>query len=155
MYNEYFGFTEAPFSLTPDPRFSYTNALYQEAFATLRYGIEARKGFIVITGEAGTGKTTLLRRLMQSFGRHVRSEEHTSELQSQSNLVCRLLLEKKNNTIASETQAIKTIPTEKITPSQPSGKHSPPSDLVPHQTPSYWTTPYSRPQMTCLPLEAI
>ena len=42
MYNEYFGFTEAPFSLTPDPRFSYTNALYQEAFATLRYGIEAR-----------------------------------------------------------------------------------------------------------------
>jgi general secretion pathway protein A len=73
MYNEYFGFTEAPFSLTPDPRFSYTNALYQEAFATLRYGIEARKGFIVITGEAGTGKTTLLRRLMQSFGRHVQT----------------------------------------------------------------------------------
>lgn len=73
MYNEYFGFSEAPFSLTPDPRFSYTNALYQEAFATLRYGIEARKGFIVITGEAGTGKTTLLRRLMQSFGRHVQT----------------------------------------------------------------------------------
>jgi general secretion pathway protein A len=73
MYNEYFGFAEAPFSLTPDPRFSYTNALYQEAFATLRYGIEARKGFIVITGEAGTGKTTLLRRLMQSFGRHVQT----------------------------------------------------------------------------------
>jgi type II secretory pathway predicted ATPase ExeA len=73
MYNDYFGFTEAPFSLTPDPRFSYTNALYQEAFATLRYGIEARKGFIVITGEAGTGKTTLLRRLMQSFGRHVQT----------------------------------------------------------------------------------
>jgi general secretion pathway protein A len=73
MYNEYFGFTEAPFSLTPDPRFNYTNELYQEAFATLRYGIEARKGFIVITGEAGTGKTTLLRRLMQSFGRHVQT----------------------------------------------------------------------------------
>ena len=73
MYNDYFGFSEAPFSLTPDPRFSYTNALYQEAFATLRYGIEARKGFIVITGEAGTGKTTLLRRLMQSFGRHVQT----------------------------------------------------------------------------------
>ena len=73
MYNDYFGFAEAPFSLTPDPRFSYTNALYQEAFATLRYGIEARKGFIVITGEAGTGKTTLLRRLMQSFGPHVQT----------------------------------------------------------------------------------
>lgn len=73
MYNEYFGFAEAPFSLTPDPRFSYSNSLYQEAFATLRYGIEARKGFIVITGEAGTGKTTLLRRLMQGFGRNVQT----------------------------------------------------------------------------------
>src|ERR671911_1010852 len=66
MYNEYFGFTEAPFSLTPDPRFSYTNALYREAFATLRYGIEARKGFIVMTGEIGTGKTTLVKVFLHS-----------------------------------------------------------------------------------------
>ena len=73
MYNEYFGFMEAPFSVTPDPRFSYSNSFYQEAFATLRYGIESQKGFIVITGEAGTGKTTLLRRLMQSFGPHIQT----------------------------------------------------------------------------------
>ena len=66
MYATHFGLVESPFSITPDPRFSYTNSLYREAFATLRYGIEARKGFIVITGEAGTGKTTLLRRLMRS-----------------------------------------------------------------------------------------
>jgi type II secretory pathway predicted ATPase ExeA len=66
MYSKHFGLVELPFSVTPDPRFSYTNSLYREAFATLRYGIEARKGFIVITGEAGTGKTTLLRRLMRS-----------------------------------------------------------------------------------------
>ena len=66
MYADHFGLVESPFSTTPDPRFSYTNSLYREAFATLRYGIEARKGFIVITGEAGTGKTTLLRRLMRS-----------------------------------------------------------------------------------------
>ena len=66
MYGKHFGLVELPFSVTPDPRFSYTNSLYREAFATLRYGIEARKGFIVITGEAGTGKTTLLRRLMRS-----------------------------------------------------------------------------------------
>ena len=66
MYSNYFGLTELPFSVTPDPRFSYTNSNYREAFATLRYGIETRKGFIVITGEAGTGKTTLLRRLMRS-----------------------------------------------------------------------------------------
>jgi general secretion pathway protein A len=66
MYGDYFGFAELPFSVTPDPRFSYTNTHYREAFANLRYGIETRKGFIVITGEAGTGKTTLLRRLMRS-----------------------------------------------------------------------------------------
>ena len=66
MYAKHFGLAESPFSVTPDPRFSYTNTHYREAFANLRYGIETRKGFIVITGEAGTGKTTLLRRLMRS-----------------------------------------------------------------------------------------
>jgi len=67
MYNSYFGFRESPFSVTPDPRFFYTNPVYLEAFATLRYGIEAKKGFIVITGEVGTGKTTLLRKLLQNL----------------------------------------------------------------------------------------
>ena len=67
MYGKHFGLEEIPFSVTPDPRFSYSNSLYREAFATLRYGIETRKGFIVITGEAGTGKTTLLRRLMRTL----------------------------------------------------------------------------------------
>jgi general secretion pathway protein A len=64
MYNSYFGFSVPPFSVTPDPSFFYTNPVYQEAYANLRYGIEAKKGFIVITGEVGTGKTTLLRKLM-------------------------------------------------------------------------------------------
>jgi general secretion pathway protein A len=67
MYNGYFGFLESPFSVTPDPRFFYTNPVYLEAYATLRYGIEAKKGFIVITGEVGTGKTTLLRKLLRSL----------------------------------------------------------------------------------------
>jgi general secretion pathway protein A len=64
MYKEYFGFYEKPFNVTPDPRFIYTNPAYQEAYASLLYGIRERKGFIVLTGEVGTGKTTLLRRLM-------------------------------------------------------------------------------------------
>jgi general secretion pathway protein A len=64
-YERYFGFREPPFSVTPDPRFFYANPAYREAYATLRYGVEARKGFILLTGEAGTGKTTLLRMLMQ------------------------------------------------------------------------------------------
>jgi general secretion pathway protein A len=68
MYNNYFGFSESPFSITPDPRFFYTNPVYQEAYANLRYGIEKKRGFIVITGEVGTGKSTLLRKLMRNLG---------------------------------------------------------------------------------------
>jgi general secretion pathway protein A len=67
MYNSYFGFSVSPFSVTPDPNFFYTNPVYQEAYANLRYGIESKKGFIVITGEVGTGKTTLLRKLMHNL----------------------------------------------------------------------------------------
>lgn len=73
MYNNHFGFSESPFSITPDPRFFYTNPVYQEAYANLRYGIEKKKGFIVITGEAGTGKSTLLRRLMRNLGDTIHS----------------------------------------------------------------------------------
>ncbi|HEY7316400.1 MAG TPA: AAA family ATPase [Candidatus Binatia bacterium] len=73
MYNRYFGFLESPFSVTPDPRFFYTNSVYSEAYATLRYGIEAKKGFIVITGEVGTGKTTLLRKLLRGLEDSVHS----------------------------------------------------------------------------------
>ena len=67
MYNSYFGFLESPFNVTPDPRFFYTNPVYLEAYANLRYGIEAKKGFIVIIGEVGTGKTTLLRKLLHGL----------------------------------------------------------------------------------------
>jgi general secretion pathway protein A len=74
LYEKHFGLSDLPFSITPNPRFSYDNSLYREAFATLRYGIEARKGFIVITGEVGTGKTTLLKAVMQS----VESTVHTA-----------------------------------------------------------------------------
>jgi len=73
MYNSYFGFSESPFNVTPDPRFFYTNHVYREAFSALRYGIEAKKGFIVITGEVGTGKTTLLRKLMRTVGETIHS----------------------------------------------------------------------------------
>ena len=73
MYNRYFGFLESPFSVTPDPRFFYSNSVYLEAYANLRYGIEAKKGFIAITGEVGTGKTTLLRKLMHSLQSSIHS----------------------------------------------------------------------------------
>ncbi|PYJ66811.1 MAG: AAA family ATPase, partial [Verrucomicrobia bacterium] len=67
MYNEHFGFVESPFTATANSRFFYSNDLYQEAFANLRYGIEWKKGLIVMTGEVGTGKTTLLCKMMRSL----------------------------------------------------------------------------------------
>src|SRR5919198_1025398 len=64
MDTTYFGFRENPFTVTPDPRFFYVNRAYQEAYASVHSGIRERKGFLLLTGEAGTGKTTLLCRLM-------------------------------------------------------------------------------------------
>jgi type II secretory pathway predicted ATPase ExeA len=73
MYASFFGLSEAPFNITPDPRFLYLNGCYQEALAALTYGIDARKGFITVVGEAGTGKTTLLRRLLDSVAPSTRT----------------------------------------------------------------------------------
>jgi len=64
MYTSYFGFKENPFSLTPDPSYLYLSRNHKEAFDNLVYGINERKGFIVITGGIGTGKTTLCRALL-------------------------------------------------------------------------------------------
>jgi general secretion pathway protein A len=72
LYTTHFGLREAPFRATPDPRFFYSNPVYREAYATLLYGVLHRKGFIALTGEVGTGKTTLLRRLMDELGAPVR-----------------------------------------------------------------------------------
>jgi general secretion pathway protein A len=73
MYTAYFGFRETPFNATPDPRFFFVNEVYQEAYANLRYGVLERKGFIVLTGEVGTGKTTLIRRLIDNLEATIRS----------------------------------------------------------------------------------
>lgn len=60
MYNAFFGISENPFSLSPDPTFLYRSPQHEEALANLVYGVQSRKGFIVLTGEVGTGKTTML-----------------------------------------------------------------------------------------------
>jgi general secretion pathway protein A len=60
MYNAFYGFTENPFNLSPDPAFLYRSPQHEEALANLIYGVQSRKGFIVLTGEVGTGKTTML-----------------------------------------------------------------------------------------------
>jgi general secretion pathway protein A len=74
MYLDYYSLREKPFNLTPDPRFIYLSKNHREAFAHLLYGINNRAGFILLTGEVGSGKTTVLRSLLgQLDGDHYRT----------------------------------------------------------------------------------
>jgi general secretion pathway protein A len=73
MYNSFFGFSENPFNLTPDPRYLFMSPSHKEAIEHLLYGINERKGFIVITGGIGAGKTTLCRTLLNHLGEDTRS----------------------------------------------------------------------------------
>jgi general secretion pathway protein A len=71
MYTEFYGLKELPFALTPDPRYIYFTPSHTEVMANLHYGIESGRGLIVVTGEVGTGKTTMLRWVMQRLDRSV------------------------------------------------------------------------------------
>ena len=74
VYCAHFGLTREPFNVTPDPSFLYLSASHQVALAKLIYGIRRRRGFVVLTGEVGTGKTTLLQCLLEELNdRHTRS----------------------------------------------------------------------------------
>jgi general secretion pathway protein A len=68
MYTSHFGLREKPFSLTPDPRFLFLSSSHREALAHVLYGIEQGEGFIAVSGEVGTGKTTLCRTLLERLG---------------------------------------------------------------------------------------
>ena len=67
MYLEHYGLTRSPFEMTPDPSFLYLGETHREGLATLVYGVRARKGFLLLTGEVGTGKTTLLHALLSQL----------------------------------------------------------------------------------------
>jgi type II secretory pathway predicted ATPase ExeA len=69
MYKTFFGLRALPFRATPDPRFLFLRPQIRESLACLQYGIAERKGFVVMTGEAGTGKTTLLKSVLDSFAK--------------------------------------------------------------------------------------
>ncbi|MBI1909561.1 MAG: AAA family ATPase [Deltaproteobacteria bacterium] len=71
MYCAYFGFQEKPFNVTPDPRFLYLSKSHEEVLDSLLYGINDRKGFLLLTGEVGTGKTTIARALLDRLGETV------------------------------------------------------------------------------------
>jgi general secretion pathway protein A len=64
MYSDYYGFIRRPFEMTPDPSFLFLGEAHREGLATLVYGVQSGKGFVLLTGEVGTGKTTLLHALL-------------------------------------------------------------------------------------------
>ena len=70
MYQDFYGLTEAPFDITPNPRYLFYSAKHREAFNHLLYGIRERKGFVQLTGEVGAGKTTLCRAAMEQLDQH-------------------------------------------------------------------------------------
>lgn len=76
MYCTFYGFRESPFTITPNPRFLFMSEQHREAFAHLLYAVESRAGFVELTGEVGTGKTTLLR----TFLNRLDSEGHRTAL---------------------------------------------------------------------------
>lgn len=75
IYNEFYGFSEQPFNITPDPRFLFYGERHREAFNHLLFGVKERKGFILVTGEVGAGKTTLCRAFLEAL-----EEDYTTAL---------------------------------------------------------------------------
>ncbi len=71
MYEQYYSLTEAPFSLTPDPKYFYRSDSHHRAFELLQYSIQRREGFMAVYGDIGTGKTTLCRAVLSAIGNHV------------------------------------------------------------------------------------
>src|ERR1035437_5866452 len=76
MYCDFFGFSEKPFTITPNPHFVYLSTVHREAYARLLFGVNSHAGFIALTGEVGTGKTTMLRTLLTQL----EPEKYTSAL---------------------------------------------------------------------------
>lgn len=73
MYHNFYGLRESPFALTPDPKYLFLSEAHKEALASMTYGVQERKGFVLILGEAGTGKTTLIRHILGQLGTNIRS----------------------------------------------------------------------------------
>ncbi len=91
MYESYYGFTEKPFSLTPDPKYLYRSQSHASAFELLQYAIRRREGFVVVTGDIGTGKTTLCRALLEQIDRTTYTALVLNPFLSEDDLLRRVL----------------------------------------------------------------
>lgn len=93
MYNKFYGFKESPFNLTPNSRFFFASHKHTEALDSLIYAIDQRKGFVVITGEIGSGKTTVCRTLLNKLDRHTQIALITNTHLSSKDLLMTILEE--------------------------------------------------------------
>ena len=91
MYEPYYGFSEKPFSLTPDTKYFYRSEAHANALELLQYAIERREGFVVITGDIGTGKTTLCRALLEGTDRKTFAALILNPFQSEEELLRAIL----------------------------------------------------------------
>ena len=91
MYESYYGLAEKPFSLTPDPKFLYRSPSHANAFELLQYAIRRREGFVVVTGDIGTGKTTLCRALLEDIDRNTFTALVLNPFMSEEDLLKRIL----------------------------------------------------------------
>ena len=87
VYEEYFGFTKAPFNITADPEFLFLSQSHRDALAQLAYALKARRGFVVLTGEVGTGKTTVIQTLLNELDDTIRTASICSHIGSPLNLL--------------------------------------------------------------------
>src|SRR5467141_2961420 len=91
MYESYYGFAEKPFSLTPDPKYLYRSQSHADAFELLQYAVRRREGFVVVTGDIGTGKTTLCRALLEQIDRRTFTALVLNPFLSEEDLLKRIL----------------------------------------------------------------
>jgi len=87
MYRSYYNLAETPFKLTADPKFLWLGEKHKEALATLKYGVIDQKGFILVSGDVGTGKTTLINALLENIDEvHRLSKELLEHIRLLSNI---------------------------------------------------------------------
>jgi general secretion pathway protein A len=91
MYEEFYGLTEPPFNLTPDPRFFYRSEAHNRAFELLQYGIQRREGFMILYGDIGAGKTTLCRTVLDTLDRNVYTALLLNPFLSETDLIKAIL----------------------------------------------------------------
>jgi general secretion pathway protein A len=109
VYNDFYGFLESPFNLTPDPRFLFFSDKHREAFHHVLFGIRERKGFIQLTGEVGAGKTTVCRALLAELGEGYQTALILNPMVSGAELVRSILTELGLETLADGTAYLEVL----------------------------------------------